>query len=74
MSCRILLVMLFSMLATEAAAGMLTLGTWDGSLEADLGYSKDVSNTGGTTSVFSERNTMYELNLQNTGFSVIDPA
>ena len=66
--------MLFSMLATEAAAGTLTLGSWDGSLEADLGYSKDISNSGGTTSTDDQHNTLYALNLQNSGFSVIDPA
>lgn len=66
--------MLFLMLAMEAAADVLTPGKWDGSLETDLGYNRDNTVYGGSTTYFDENSTLYQLNLQNSGFSVIDPA
>jgi len=52
----------------------LELGTWGGSVEANVGLAGDTSTTNGNSTRVTQRNSTYLLNLQNAGFSVINPA
>lgn len=73
--------LLLSMLASQAAAQMawtdyqwLSPGTWSGSVEYDTGFSGDSSTSDGVSTTFKQHNNNYILNLQNAGFSVLDPS
>ena len=73
-----LLVTLLSLLtAGEAAAqslSILSLGTWEGSVQANYGLGHDqISSDTAPASSFSQRNTEESLSVRNSGFSVLDP-
>lgn len=72
------LMALLSLLAAgEAAAqtlGVLTLGSWEGSVQASYGLSHDlISADAASASRFAQRNTGESLSIRNSGFSVLDP-
>jgi hypothetical protein len=75
---RVLLTLLPLLAAGEAAAqalGIVNLGTWDGTLDTSVGYSRDlISYNGVAGPAFSQRNTSELLNIRNNGFFVLDPA